>query len=110
VRFVEKPSDKEQEQERGISVMFVDFLSKRQKLYSTHAHSTNTNPFIKHHQSSFSFLFFCFVLFFFFFLTRDKGSLGGWSHVHNASVISLLFFSSRSFFVFSSLLSFLFFS
>ena len=28
VRFVEKPSDEEQEQERGISVMFVDFLSK----------------------------------------------------------------------------------
>jgi hypothetical protein len=48
VRFVEKPSDEEQEQERGISVMFVDFLSKRQKMYSTHAHSTNANPFIKH--------------------------------------------------------------
>jgi hypothetical protein len=37
VRFAEKPSDEEQEQEMGISVMFVDFLSKRQKIYSTHA-------------------------------------------------------------------------
>ena len=31
VRFAKKPSDEEQEQERGISVIFVDFLSKRQK-------------------------------------------------------------------------------
>jgi hypothetical protein len=51
VRFAEKwkPSDEEQEQEMGISVMFEDFLSKRQKMYNTNTHSTNTNRFIKHH-------------------------------------------------------------
>jgi hypothetical protein len=53
VRFAEKwkPSDEEQEQERGISVMFEDFLSKRQKMYSTNTHSTKTNRFIIHHHN-----------------------------------------------------------
>jgi hypothetical protein len=51
VRYAEKrkPSDEEQEQERSVSVMFEDFLSKRQKMYSTNTYSTNTNRFIKHH-------------------------------------------------------------